>query len=100
MPNQPHIAQSPNEEPSKWYFMILDFAKMDLHSDLYINNVISDKNITSLVKMLFEELNNKMPKYKELVKILLESLLIKISRLDIIPNYIYCHLNSLQKFSH
>lgn len=86
MPNHPHIAQSPNERPSNWHYMSLDAPAMSMNLPSHLNTIISEKDITTLVKMIFSELDQCQANYMDTIRMLLQVLDIKINRIDI-TNY-------------
>jgi AraC-type DNA-binding domain-containing proteins len=92
-PNQPHIAQSPDEVPSQWYFITANLSQLnkdnfDLIHDLMVQRtklspLISqtlDPNLAVLYKMIIKELKSKDYGYQKVVSDLLHYLLIKIMR--------------------
>lgn len=111
-PNEIHIAQSSGLELSQWQFVLID--PISLLSDVnivdlnLITNVIKGSNsflniinknnqfeIAQLVSQIFTELENKENKYRPMVRSLVWSLMIKLTRIfDVdIVNENYNHLN-------
>ncbi len=93
-PHQPHIAQSPDEVPSQWYFMTVDLSRLsndnfDLVHDLLLNSSqlaplipeSLDPTLSLLYKMMITELEHKKNGYQKIVSDLMHSFLIKILRL-------------------
>lgn len=93
-PHQPHIAQSPDEVPSQWYFMTVDLSRLssdnfDIVHDLLLNKsrftpIISetlDPTLCMLYKMMLTELEHKKTGYQKIVSDLMHSFLIKIFRI-------------------
>ena len=90
-PNQPHIAQSPNEIPSEWIFITVDLDRIFSHdnlllaelnlSSLQLPSIISnDRDFFGIVKIILNELDKKEENYQFLVKNQLLSLIIKLLR--------------------
>lgn len=81
--NQPHIAQSPNESPSHWKYLTIDWDKMFGNQDFEIkNNVIYSEEMTSLVLMIYDELENRQESYKTVVTHLLNALICQMLRYE------------------
>lgn len=83
-PGQPHIAQSPNELPSKWFFIAADFDRLFLEnvgkSNMHIlweNKyqipyiVHSNLNLAKIIKMIVDEMEHKEQDYQLIIKELL-----------------------------
>ena len=92
-PNQPHIAQSPDEVPSQWYFITADLTQLYKEDFDLIYKIIGhtatlpplipqtlDSTIGVLYNMIIEELKSKDYGYQKVVSDLLHYLLIKIMR--------------------
>ena len=97
--DQPHIAQSPNENPSSWSFLTVDaerlFCDMSASQFRKVQAAINGKHclsgilpgaeykeISSLVLMIFDELENQGRDYRLAVKGLMLSFLLMVSRLS------------------
>lgn len=97
--NQPHIAQSSNENPSYWQFITVDLERLFydfdishntsicniLYKDHQIPNIITKdehKDIYELARLIFNELELKLPDYKDTVKGLMWAFVCKIARLS------------------
>ena len=98
-PDQPHIAQSPNENPSSWSFLTVDAERLfcDISASQFrkvqaatngkhclsgILPVTEYKEISSIVGMIFDELEKQQTEYRLAVKGLMLSLLLMVSRLS------------------
>ena len=96
--DQPHIAQSPDEDPSYWSFLTVDVERLlcDLSVPCYqpiaemlfsrpdmpsILKKEEHESISTLVKTIFEELEAQQPNYQLTVKGLIWSLLLMLLRL-------------------
>ena len=96
-PDQPHIAQSPNERPSLWSFLTVDaerlFCDMSAEQFRAIRSAVNGEHrlsgilpgweyasLSSLVRILFEELEKGGPNYQLSVKGLMLSVLLMVSR--------------------
>lgn len=92
-PGQPHIAQSPDEVPSQWYFMTVDLTRLnndtsDLVQVLNLNRArLSplipqpiDPTLNRLYKMMVTELELKETGYQKIVSNLMHCFLLKILR--------------------
>lgn len=94
-PNQPHIAQSPDEVPSQWYFIMLDLPQLLLGNSKQIDNIFlnetllpkiiskaANEDIMKLAAMLIDELLKKERGYQEAVKEILSLFTLKLLRLS------------------
>jgi len=90
-PNQPHIAQSPNEIPSEWIFITADLDRIFSDNDmllaelytavLQLPSIISKApDFSEIVKLIVKELEEKGDNYQLIVKNLLSTLIIKLLR--------------------
>ncbi|MDH8679265.1 AraC family transcriptional regulator [Fusibacter bizertensis] len=92
-PDQPHIAQSPDEVPSQWYFITADLNQLckddfDLIHNLMVQRAklsplipqSLDPTLGVLYQMVIKELKTKNYGYQKVVSDLLHYLLIKIMR--------------------
>ena len=92
-PGQPHIAQSPDEVPSQWYFMTVDLTRLnndtsDLVHDLIFNRAqlsplmpqSVDPTLSMLYKMMVTELELKETGYQKIVSNLMHTFIIKLLR--------------------
>lgn len=95
--NQPHIAQSPDENPSYWGFMTVDTERLFCDTEGYQTVALMDssnrilpgiltrngnENISLIVRLLFDEMEKKLPNYHQTVKSLLWVLLLTTARLS------------------
>ncbi|MCL2060966.1 MAG: AraC family transcriptional regulator [Oscillospiraceae bacterium] len=93
-PNQPHIARSPNEFPSRWDFIDVDFDRLFAGDSLFIDRIrelrqhipyiVSPEHCTSLapiVRMILEELEQRQNEYQLVAKDMLAIFINKLSRL-------------------
>ena len=98
-PDQPHIAQSPDESPSLWSFLTVDAERLfcDMSADPFraVRSAVNGKHclsgilpgseypsLSSLVRILFEELERGETDYRLSVKGLMLSVLLMVSRLS------------------
>lgn len=98
-PDQPHIAQSPNENPSRWSFLTVDAERLfcDMGADQFrrvqaavngghcLSGILSGgeyKEISSLVGIIFKELEEQRSDYKLSVKGLMLALMLMVARLS------------------
>lgn len=98
-PDQPHIAQSPDENPSRWSFLTVDAERLfcDMSASQFrrvkaaiegghcLSGILPGaeyKEISSLVGMIFKELEDKQNDYRLAVKGLMLSLLLMVARLS------------------
>lgn len=91
-PDQPHIAQSYSQLPSKWVFITVDIMRLIGENALmlelerckpYLPNIISSKEteeIKAILMLLITELEQAKIGYQEVVKSLLHSFCIMILR--------------------
>lgn len=92
-PHQPHIAQSPDELPSKWYFMTVDLGALFGENAALVNSLLSKRGhlppiITSdlspdlqkLFLLIATELEQKQTGYAPIVADLLHCMLLKVMR--------------------
>jgi AraC-like DNA-binding protein/mannose-6-phosphate isomerase-like protein (cupin superfamily) len=80
MPNEIHIAQSPNEKPSTWKFINIDTSKLQIDFPYGISTIITDPLISNIVHSIYEELNNEELQYRQAVYSYLHILGVKLSR--------------------
>lgn len=93
-PNQPHIAQSPAETPSDWFFITADLISLFADNTALINdlllhqhaipNIITlqhDEDIYQLIKIVIHELDKKDQVNKLVIKNMLSSLILKLLRI-------------------
>ena len=93
-PKQAHIAQSPDEIPSDWYFITVDIDKIITDKNICnahfmllqeeLPNIFSreqHEDIFSIVNMIIRELEKEEQNYQQVIIQLLTSLLFKIIRL-------------------
>ncbi len=81
--NQPHIAQSPDNHPSRWLYITIDAEKMFDNLSLDIkNNILNDYELAELVKITFGELERMQISYKAAVKSLLYTIFLKVMRAE------------------
>lgn len=88
--DQPHIAQSPNESPSHWKYLTIDWDKMFGNKDFEVrNNVIYSEEMAQLVLMIYDEVEKKQDSYRNVVSHLLNALVCQMlrheSKVDHIP---------------
>lgn len=95
-PDQPHIAQSPNESQSEWKYLTFDIERLfsifkvkknpiveDMVSYNHnFDNIIRCEEYSQLVKIIFDELETKKDGYQEIVASLLWGFVIKLTRLN------------------
>jgi len=94
-PNQPHIAQSPNELPSKWVFIDADLNGLFADNNFLLNKVWEYRqqiphivhqeqcaSLAPIARMIVEELEQQGHDYRLVVRELLSVLIYKISRLS------------------
>ena len=98
-PDQPHIAQSPDENPSRWSFLTVDaerlFSNMGADQFRRIKAAVNGrhclsgilpgaeyKEISSLVAMIIKELEEQQNDYRLVVKGLMLSLFLMAARLS------------------
>lgn len=98
-PDQPHIAQSPDANPSRWSFLTVDTERLfcDMSTDQFhaVRSAVSGRhfmsgilpgaeyrNLSALVRILFEELESTEPNHKLSAKGLILSILLMASRLS------------------
>ena len=54
--SQPHIAQSPNDFPSRWKYLTIDWEKLFGKKEITISqNVIHDEELAQLVELIYAE---------------------------------------------
>ena len=98
-PDQPHIAQSPDDRPSKWSFLTVDAERMycDMTAEQFrpVRSLIDGSHrdfpgllpgsehpvISHLTEMIFTELEGQGADYRLSVKSLMLSLLLMVARL-------------------
>jgi AraC-like DNA-binding protein/cupin superfamily acireductone dioxygenase involved in methionine salvage len=95
-PDQPHIAQSPNESQSQWKYITFDidrvFSIFKIKQNQKVENMVCHKHnfdniikcdeYSLLIKMVFDELETKKDGYQEIVKSLLWIFLVKLTRFN------------------
>jgi len=90
-PNQPHIAQSPNELPSKWLYINVDFDGLFLDNGkmstiLWENKnqipyiIHSNDNLVKIASIIADELESKGQNYKLIIKELFHSFIYTLIR--------------------
>ncbi len=80
---QPHIAQSPNESPSRWRYLTIDWEKMFGNRDFEIrNNVIHSEKMAQLVLMIYDEAEKKESSYENVISHLLDALMCQMLRYE------------------
>ena len=93
-PDQPHIAQSPDEVPSHWYFITADIDRLLIDEPLLMGELMlskgrlpyilrpgQDGDIAPLMRCLLHELEQSGPQMRLVVKALFLSLTVKLLRL-------------------
>ena len=76
-----HVAQSPNHNPSEWYFLTIDPEALGLpFPDYMANPILSDKNITDLMQLICRELDRRQEDSADYVIFLLRSLCVLFHR--------------------
>ena len=94
-PNQPHIAQSPSELPSRWIFINVDINGLLHESNALVNGLWEQRNLippivhpnccpnlADIAKIMVKELELKEQNYQVAVKELLGAFIIKLLRLQ------------------
>lgn len=80
---QPHIAQSPNESPSRWKYLTIDWEKMFGNKDFEVrNNVIYSEEMAQLVLMIYDEVEKRQDSYRNVVSHLLNALVCQMLRYE------------------
>ena len=81
LPGERHIAQSPDHNPSEWYFLTIDPQALGLEFPEYIARpVMSARGVTYTMRLLCAELENRRFDTEELVVIWLRALCVWIRR--------------------
>lgn len=106
-PHQPHIAQSPEELPSQWYFMTVDLSALFGENIALVNSLFANRaqlpaiissdfspNIGQLYRIIATELEQKQPGYALIVADLLHGLLLKVMRCLTTPKEIGTYLST------
>ena len=76
-----HIAQSPNHNPSEWYFLNIDPEALGLSFPTYMASpILSDKNITELMQLICRELDGRREDSADYVIPLLRALAVCLHR--------------------
>lgn len=78
-PKCPHIAQSPDERPSKWLFISADLEALELKSSLK-SYLTYDEDICNILKILYKEISLKNDNYQDSSLLLLKYLLIRADK--------------------
>lgn len=105
LPDQPHIAQSPDENPSYWGFISADTERLFCDNAGYkaiapivyfsrsAPSILSKRtcgNVSEIVRLIIDEMEKQPTNYRSAVKSLLWVLLLMIDRL--------CNENNIEKF--
>ena len=80
IPGWPHNAQSPNERPSQWNYITIDTDRFPIQLRNPHNEILSDHDLTELVRLVFSELHEQKEGYREAVLSLLQVLFIRLNR--------------------
>lgn len=81
LPGERHIAQSPDQNPSEWYFLTIDPQALGLVFPEHLARpVLSARGVTYLMRMLCAELENRRKDTPELAVVLLQALCIWLRR--------------------
>ena len=81
LPGERHIAQSPDLDPSEWYFLTVDPTALGLEFPSYLERpVLAARGVTYTVRLICAELENRREDSAELVVTLLRALCIWLRR--------------------
>ena len=77
----PHIAQSPDQSPSEWYFLTFDPQTLDISFPGSLSrHILSDHGITRLMQVICDELTDRREGADEMAVLLLRALGIRLAR--------------------
>lgn len=79
--DQPHIAQSPDDKPSKWKYITIDPHALTI-GDTFAGNMIKSEEMASLALMIFREAERKEDGWRTVTDGLLNALIVMARRSD------------------
>lgn len=81
--SQPHIAQSPNEFPSRWKYLTIDWEKLFGQKEIQVNrNVIWNEEMAQLVEIIYAEAERHDESSVAVITHLLNALILKFLRCE------------------
>ena len=81
--SQPHIAQSPNEFPSRWKYLTIDWEKLFGQKEIQVNrNVIWNEEMARLVEIIYAEAERHDESSVAVITHLLNALILKFLRCE------------------
>ena len=85
--SQPHIAQSPDDCPSRWKYLTIDWEKLFGQNEIKVNrNVIHSEELAKLVEIIYEEAERHDESSIAIISHLLRALFLKYLRFDEEPD--------------
>ncbi|MBR4744077.1 MAG: helix-turn-helix transcriptional regulator [Oscillospiraceae bacterium] len=80
---QPHIAQSPNDYPSRWKYLTIDWEKLFGQKEIQVNqNVIWNEEMAQLVEIIYAEAERHDGSSIAVITHLLNALVLKFLRYE------------------
>ena len=81
--SQPHIAQSPNEYPSRWKYLTIDWEKLFGQKEIQVNrNVVHSEELAQLVEIIYTEAQLHDESSVTVITHLLNALMLRFLRLE------------------
>lgn len=81
--SQPHIAQSPDDAPSKWKYLTFDWENIFGYKEIHIcENVIHSNEMAQLFLLIYGEVEKKADSYQNVVTHLLKALIYQLLRYE------------------
>ena len=80
-PGEPHIAQSPDEYPSKWWFLSVDPALLNLVPARTGSTLFFDQKCQTLLELGIQELRERGENFEEAFALLLRIFFLQLDRL-------------------
>jgi len=81
--SQPHIAQSPDNHPSRWKYLTIEWEKLFGQKEIRVNqNVIHSDELAQLVEIIYDEAQKSDENSLPIITNLLNALFLKFLRIE------------------
>lgn len=81
--SQPHIAQSPDNHPSRWKYLTIEWEKLFGQKEIRVNqNVIHSDELAQLVEIIYDEAQKRDENSLLIITNLLNALFLKFLRIE------------------
>ncbi len=79
--DQPHIAQSPSEKPSRWIFINFDWERLFGTEEITVRqHIFEDPQIASLLQIIYDTMRSKPENYRSEVTCLMQAVMYRLLR--------------------